>query len=85
MNTHYFLETKRGRYFVKIDEIKSEIEVKQSIGRGTRKAEGKDSFILYDFNVVVNGNFNCSTARHAKQRKSIYYSIYPEVKEITLI
>lgn len=31
VNTHYLLETKRGRYFVKIDEIKSEIEVKQEI------------------------------------------------------
>jgi len=31
VNTHYLLETKRGRYFVKIDEVKSEIEVKQEI------------------------------------------------------
>ena len=24
VNTHYLIETKRGRYFVKIDEVKSE-------------------------------------------------------------
>ena len=31
VNTHYRLETKRGSYFVRIDEVKSEIEVKQEI------------------------------------------------------
>ena len=31
VNTHYLLETKRGHYIVKIDEVKSEIEVKQEI------------------------------------------------------
>ena len=31
INTHYLLETKKGRFFVKIDEIKSEIETKQEI------------------------------------------------------
>lgn len=31
VNTHYFIETKRGKYFVKIDEIKSELEVKQEL------------------------------------------------------
>ena len=29
VNTHYVIETKRGRYFAKIDEVKSELEVKQ--------------------------------------------------------
>jgi len=29
VNTHYLLETKRGRFFIKIDEVKSEVEVKQ--------------------------------------------------------
>lgn len=31
VNTHYFLETKRGRFFVKIDEVKGELEVKQEL------------------------------------------------------
>jgi homoserine kinase type II len=31
VNTHYLLETKRGRFFVKIDEIKGELEVKQEL------------------------------------------------------
>lgn len=31
VNTHYLLETKRGRFLVKIDEIKSEVEVKQEL------------------------------------------------------
>ena len=31
VNTHYLVETKRGKFFVKIDEVKSEIEVKQEL------------------------------------------------------
>jgi homoserine kinase type II len=31
VNTHYFIETKRGRYFAKLDEVKSELEVKQEL------------------------------------------------------
>ncbi|HEX5021233.1 MAG TPA: hypothetical protein VFX54_11265, partial [Candidatus Binatia bacterium] len=31
VNTHYLIETKRGKYFLKIDEVKSEVEVKQEI------------------------------------------------------
>ena len=31
VNTHYLLETKKGRFFVKIDEVKSEVEVKQEL------------------------------------------------------
>jgi homoserine kinase type II len=31
VNTHYLLETKRGRFFVRIDEVKSEVEVKQEL------------------------------------------------------
>ena len=31
VNTHYMIETKRGRYFAKIDEVKSEVEVKQEL------------------------------------------------------
>lgn len=31
VNTHYLLETKRGRFFAKIDEVKGEVEVKQEL------------------------------------------------------
>jgi homoserine kinase type II len=31
VNTNYLLETKRGRFFLKIDEVKSELEVKQEL------------------------------------------------------
>ena len=31
VNTHYLLETKRGRFFLKVDEVKSELEVKQEL------------------------------------------------------
>jgi homoserine kinase type II len=31
VNTHYVIETKRGRYFAKLDEVKSELEVKQEL------------------------------------------------------
>lgn len=31
VNTNYLLETKRGRFFIKIDEVKSEVEVKQEL------------------------------------------------------
>ena len=31
VNTHYLIETKRSRYFAKIDEVKSEVEVKQEL------------------------------------------------------
>lgn len=31
VNTHYLIETKRGKYFAKIDEVKSELELKQEL------------------------------------------------------
>jgi len=31
VNTHYLIETKRGKFFAKIDEVKSEVEVKQEL------------------------------------------------------
>ena len=64
---------------------KSEIELRQSVGRGTRRVPGKDSFVFYDFDVIVNGNTACITHRHASMRKKTYESIYPDVKEINLL
>lgn len=31
VNTHYLIDTKRGKFFAKIDEVKSEVEVKQEL------------------------------------------------------
>jgi homoserine kinase type II len=31
VNTHYLLDTKKGKFFIRIDEVKSEIEVKQEV------------------------------------------------------
>jgi len=31
VNTHYLIETKRAKFFAKIDEVKSEVEVKQEV------------------------------------------------------
>lgn len=31
VNTHYLIETKKGRFFAKIDEVKGELEVKQEL------------------------------------------------------
>ena len=31
VNTHYFLETVKGKFLVKIDEVKSEMEVKREL------------------------------------------------------
>ena len=31
VNSHYLIETKRGKFFAKIDEVKSEVEVKQEL------------------------------------------------------
>jgi superfamily II DNA or RNA helicase len=58
---------------------KSEIEVKQSVGRGTRKPEGKEDCIFLDFcidNVPM-------LKRHAEARKAIYQDIYPSYQDIT--
>lgn len=57
---------------------KSEIMVKQAVGRGTRKTEGKDSFHYIDFDVYTNP----LTHQHALERKRIYESIYGTVNQI---
>ena len=31
VNTHYLIETKRAKFFAKVDEVKSELEVKQEL------------------------------------------------------
>src|SRR4030095_1582081 len=31
VNTHYLIETKRGKYFAKLEEVKGELELKQEL------------------------------------------------------
>jgi superfamily II DNA or RNA helicase len=53
---------------------KSEIQVKQSVGRGTRKPEGKVDCYFIDFDMI-----NAETVhRHAEERAAIYQGIYPD-------
>ncbi|NBT57431.1 hypothetical protein EBT16_01480, partial [bacterium] len=58
---------------------KSEIQVKQAVGRGTRRTETKSDCFFIDFNVkniaVVH--------RHALARKEIYQDIYPDFQEMS--
>ncbi len=59
---------------------KSEIELKQAIGRGTRLAPGKTDFVFVDFSID-----NVETlARHAKERRRIYDSVFPSYAEMKL-
>lgn len=59
---------------------RSEIEVKQSVGRGTRLFEDKQDCYFFDFNVH---NVEV-TARHSEARKEIYLDIYPDYSEMDL-
>lgn len=57
---------------------KSEIQVKQAIGRTTRKFPGKTICTIVDANVYNVDIMN----RHLEARKKIYFELYPNVKEI---
>jgi superfamily II DNA or RNA helicase len=58
---------------------KSEIQVKQLVGRGTRKVKGKEDFFFIDFDIYNKPSLH----RHALARKEIYKDIYGDVKELT--
>lgn len=59
---------------------RSEVEVKQAVGRGTRLSPGKTDCLFFDFWVD-----NIPTlARHAKARQRFYDEIYPSYKELHL-
>jgi superfamily II DNA or RNA helicase len=59
---------------------KSEIDIKQSVGRGTRKPAGKEDCFFVDFDVT-----NVDVChRHAEVRKQTYQSIYPDFEEVDL-
>lgn len=53
---------------------KSKVRVLQSIGRGTRKAKGKESFMLYDIadDFRKNGSRENFTLRHCAERIAYY-------------
>jgi superfamily II DNA or RNA helicase len=59
---------------------KSEIQVRQSVGRGTRKIDGKTDCYFIDFDPV-----NVDVVhRHAQARVEIYQGIYPDYEELKL-
>lgn len=59
---------------------KSEIQVKQAVGRGTRRPEGKDDCFFIDFDISNVDVLH----RHAEIRKEIYQEIYPDYEELSL-
>lgn len=59
---------------------RSEIQVKQAVGRATRKIPGKTECNVIDFDVTNNS----TTHRHALARKEIYEEIHGPVEEIKI-
>ncbi len=58
---------------------RSEIELRQCIGRGTRKPEGKTEFNFIDFDVINDATCH----RHAMRRNEIYSDVYAPAEFIT--
>jgi superfamily II DNA or RNA helicase len=61
---------------------KSEVSIRQAVGRGTRLAPNKDSFNYHDFFVKFPGTEDIvnSIERHALERRKILDSIYGPVR-----
>ena len=59
---------------------KSEVQVKQAVGRGTRLAPGKKDCFFVDFDVDTQ-----VTHRHALARREIYNDIYPNLEEMRIL
>jgi ATP-dependent helicase IRC3 len=57
---------------------KSEVQIRQLVGRGTRKVEGKTECMVFDFDVVNVPMLH----RHAEERMVVYEDIYPDVEVI---
>jgi superfamily II DNA or RNA helicase len=57
---------------------KSEVQIRQLVGRGTRKVEGKDSCNVFDFDVLNIPMLH----RHAQERIGVYADIYPDVETL---
>jgi superfamily II DNA or RNA helicase len=63
----------------------SEVQIRQAIGRGTRKTESKSEFNYFDFSIRVRArdpNFEAISERHASIRYNIYRDVYDNVKVI---
>lgn len=59
----------------------SEVKIRQAIGRGTRKTEGKDSFNYHDFYIEMPDSIHLdgeltSIERHALIRRNIFDDVY---------
>lgn len=67
---------------------KSEIDVRQSLGRCTRRVEGKTECNVVDFDVFIDGYDDKDTGgpmhRHALVRKRIYEETYPPVDTLRM-
>lgn len=57
---------------------KSEVQIRQSVGRGTRLFEGKDGFRFFDFDVTNVDVMH----RHATERSVVYDNIYGPVNVV---
>ena len=56
-----------------VESFKSEVIIRQSIGRGLRKHSTKDMLVIIDFVDNFNhDNWTCYHMRHSKVRKDIY-------------
>lgn len=73
-------DIKAAAHIIYLRGGKSEIEVKQSVGRGTRLVEGKTDCLVTDFMIE---NVDVLT-RHALARIEIYNNIYGSVREVSL-
>jgi superfamily II DNA or RNA helicase len=59
---------------------KSEVEISQNIGRGTRLAIGKEDFLYIDFGIRNVPMLE----KHARERMKIFKRIYPGILEVAL-
>ena len=70
-------DTKAVEFLIYWQGGKSEIKVKQAIGRGTRIVPGKKVFQVLDFDVVNIRPLH----RHAMERRKIYNDLYGGIQE----
>jgi superfamily II DNA or RNA helicase len=69
-----------ARALIYLQGGKSEIQVRQAIGRATRLCDGKTDCFILDFDVS-----ECETThRHAYARREIYQEIYPGLEEMSV-
>lgn len=61
---------------------KSEIDVKQSVGRATRKVPGKTFCSVIDFDVSLGEEEKTVLERHVKARMKIYEELYPNLRYV---